>query len=162
MAENPYAPPKAGVADAKSAAVEVPRVALLYTVNQIAAATFLGTVLAGGWMMAANYRAMGLEDKSGVTIGWSMAGFLVLAAVLMLVPELTVGMTIVTAVVCAIGFRAWAESQFGKTVEKHLADGGTEYNWWRVVGLGLLCLAMLFAVSAILEIVLETFGMRIE
>jgi hypothetical protein len=162
MAENPYAPPKAGVADAKSVAVEVPRVALLYTVNQIATATFLGTVLAGGWMMAANYRAMGLEDKSRVTIGWSIGGFIVLAAMLMLVPELTVGMTIITAVVCAIGFRAWAETRFGKTVEKHLADGGTEYNWWRVVGLGLLCLAMLFAVAAILEILLGIFDIRLE
>ena len=162
MSENPYAPPKAGVTDTKSAAREVSRVALLYTPNQIAVATFLGTVLAGGWMVASNYRAMGLEDDSRVAIGWSIIGFVVLAALLMLLPALTVGMTIITAAVCTIALRALAEAQFGAIVEKHLADGGTQYNWWRVVGLGILCLAMLFAVAAILEILLEIFDIRVN
>ena len=83
MESNPYAPPKASVADAKLAGpIEVPAIALVYSVNQIATATLLGTVLAGGWMMAANYRAMGQDDHSRRAIGWSIAGSIVLLGVM--------------------------------------------------------------------------------
>ena len=84
---NPYAPPKASVADAKRAGpVEVSTVALVYSVNQIATATILGTVLAGGWLMATNYRVMGQEDHSRLAIGWSMFGFVVLVGVIVALP----------------------------------------------------------------------------
>ncbi len=165
METNPYAPPKASVADAKRAGpVEVPTIALVYSVNQIATATLLGTVLAGGWLMAANYRATGQEDHSRLAIGWSIAGFVVLVGVIVALPgDLTdYGVTIVTGVACAVALRALAEAHFGKMLEQHRAAGGTQHSWGRVVGLGLLFLTILFTVAFLVLVVLYEFGIRVD
>ena len=165
METNPYAPPKAGVADAKPAGpFEVSPVALVYSVNQIATATVLGTVLAGGWLMAANYRVMGQEDQSRQAIGWSIAGFVVLLGVIVALPgDLSdFGATIASSVACAVALRALAEAQFGKLLERHEAAGGTQHSWGRVVVLGVLFSAILFALAYLVATVLYSFGILVD
>jgi hypothetical protein len=165
MEHNPYAPPRASVADARPAGPsEVSPVALVYSVNQIAVATLLGTVLAGGWMLATNYRVMGQEDHSRLAIGWSIFGFAVLVGVIVALPgDLTdYGVTIASGVACAVGLRALADAQFGKMLEQHRLAGGTQHSWGRVVGLGLLFTAILFAVAFLVMVVLYEFGIRVD
>ena len=165
METNPYAPPKASVADAKRAGpLEVPTIALVYSVNQIATATILGTVLAGGWLMAANYRAMGQEDHSRLAIGWSIAGFVVLVGVIVALPgDLSdFGVTIASSLACAVALRALSDAQFGKMLERHRDAGGTQHSWGRVVVLGVLFAAILFAVSALVAGLLAEFGILVD
>jgi hypothetical protein len=165
MESNPYAPPKASVADAKLAGpIEVPAIALVYSVNQIATATLLGTVLAGGWMMAANYRAMGQDDHSRRAIGWSIAGSIVLLCVMAALPgDLSdFGAMIVSAVVGAITLRALSEAQFGKMLERHQVAGGTLHSWGRVVVLGVLFSAILFSVAYLIVLVFSAFGIFVD
>jgi hypothetical protein len=47
-------------------------------------------------------------------------------------------------------------------VERHLAAGGTQFNWGRVVGLGLLFLAILFSLAYLVAIVLSEFGISVR
>jgi hypothetical protein len=165
MEHNPYAPPRAGVTDARTArASEVSPVALVYTHNQVAVATLLGTVFAGGWMMASNYRVMGMEDQARQAMGWSMAGYVILLAVIVVSPDPSVDLGVLglAAAVCAIALRAWSETRFGRMVERHLAAGGTQFNWGRVVGLGLLFLAILFSLAYLVAIVLSEFGISVR
>ena len=165
MEPNPYAPPKASVADAKRAGPsEVSPVALVYSVNQIATATILGTVLAGGWLMAANYRAMGQEDHSRLAIGWSIVGFIAFLGVMVALPGdlYDFGVTIGSAVACAVALRALSEAQFGKMLERHRAAGGTQHSWGRVVLLGVLFTAILFAVAFLVVVVLYEFGILVD
>ncbi|HET9475038.1 MAG TPA: hypothetical protein VFO82_14160 [Steroidobacteraceae bacterium] len=164
MQPNPYAPPKASVADAKPAGPsEVSPVALVYSSNQIATATVLGTVLAGGWLMAANYRVMGQEDHSRRTIGWSIFAFVALLGVMVALPGdwSDLGVEIASGVACAVALRAWSEAQFGKMLEQHRVAGGTQHSWGRVVILGLLFSAILFAVAYLLTLALLPFGIYI-
>jgi len=162
---NPYAPPRAGVADTKRAGPsEVSPVALVYSTNQIATATILGTVLAGGWLLATNYRVMGQEDHSRLAIGWSIFGFVALIGVIIALPgSLTdFGVTLASGVACAVALRALAEAQFGKILEQHRTAGGTQHSWGRVVGLGLLFSAILFAVEFLVRAVLSGFGFIVD
>ena len=165
METNPYAPPKASVADTKLAGPsEVSPVALVYSENQIATATVLGTVLAGGWLMAANYRVMGQEDHSRLAIGWAIAAFAVLLGVIVAVPgDLTdLGVTIASALACAVALRALSEAQFGKMLERHRLEGGTQHSWGRVVVLGVLCSAILFSMSSLVAVIIAGFGIIVE
>ena len=165
METNPYAPPKASIADAKRAGpVEVPTIALVYSVNQIATATLLGTVLAGGWLIAANYRATGQEDHSRLAIGWSIAAFVVLVGVIVALPgDLSdLGVTVTAALACAVALRALSEAQFGKVLERHRDAGGTQHSWGRVVVLGVLFSAILFALATLVAEVLGEFGILVD
>jgi hypothetical protein len=165
MESNPYAPPKASVADTKRAGpAEVSPVALVYSVNQIATATVLGTVLAGGWLMATNYRVMGQEDHSRLAIGWSIAGFAVLVGVIVALPGRLsdFGVTIASSLACAVALRALSDAQFGKMIERHRLEGGTQHSWGRVVVLGVLFTAILFAMASIVAGMLSEFGIFVD
>jgi hypothetical protein len=146
MDQNPYAPPKAPVADrvmgdGKPVASVVP----LYTPNQVAVATFLASALAGAWLVAANFRAVGQPIRArhslwigiGVTIATVLFG--------LVLPERFPNIVLPLGV--AAGVRALVERHFAAMLAEHAATGGELRSWWRVVGISALIIAVLGAVA---------------
>jgi hypothetical protein len=145
MERNPYAPPTAPVAAHAGDGAPVAPVMPLYTTNQIAVATFLASAVAGAWLMAANFRAIGLRARArnavligiGVTIATIVLGFLL--------PDRVPNFVLPVAV--AFGIRALAERHFATLIAEHIAAGGELRSGWRVAGITLAVLAILFAAA---------------
>jgi len=133
---NPYAPPKARVEGARAIGPESGALGPLYSVSQIFVATFIGSPLAGAWLMMKNHDALG-HDGESARVRWTGVGAtLLLLVASFLLPDKFPNSILPLA--AAFGFRAYAEHELGPAIAHHQAAGGALFSWWRVVGLGLL------------------------
>lgn len=143
MEQNPYAPPKTPVSDVaagdgRPSAPDAP----LYTPNQVATATFLASAIAGGWLMAANFRAIGQPFKARNSVWIGIGVTLATIALGFLLPDRFPNVVLPIGV--AFGIRALAERHFAALLAGLTGDGGEVRSWWRVVGISLLVIAILF------------------
>jgi hypothetical protein len=116
----------------------------LYTPGQVSLATFFGSPLAGGWVMATNERRLGRRSRSTWTLIGTFLGTLVL---------LGVAITVMSAggsflgLISVFVMHAIAKATQGELVESHLARGGRHASSWAAFGLGLLGLLVVVVVA---------------
>jgi len=161
MSDNPYAPPKARVGEPVVRGLsEAPPEARLYTQAQVAVAAFLGSPLAAGWLISRNHRTLARPDQANqalvVGIGATLALFVLRIVLSDRIP--LIALSVAGAVAC----RAWADAQFSTVLQRHRAAGGANYSWWRVVGLSLLCTAIIVVVVFIVLTLLFSFGILVH
>ncbi|AZC33603.1 hypothetical protein PUP68_29635 [Pseudomonas chlororaphis] len=122
----------------------------LYSINAVGLATFLGTSLAGSYMIAANLKALGRESE--VKKAWYVGiGLLVLMMVLGgVLPESVPAMVFVLPPLFAMN--AYARQLFGPVVIEHKLSKGPFFSLWRVAGISLLF--MLAFVVALIPLVM--------
>ena len=141
MEHNPYAPPKANVADAAADAAVAPVSGELYTPGQHFVAAFIGSPIAAAWLAAANYRALGRGQDARRIILWGMFATAVVFALAMVLPDGFPNMALPLAY--CLGVRSLAQTRFGALVDAHRAAGGKIESWWRAVGVGLASLIII-------------------
>jgi len=133
---DPYRPPEAELSLERASGVAV------FTPRQIAVATFLGSVLAGVWMIHRNIRGFGSEDDvrgARVTsIGLTILYFLLTFTI----PE---GLTTALSVVATYAAHTTASTLFGAKLRAHEAEGGSIHSNWRVLGICLASIAIILA-----------------
>ncbi len=152
--QNPYAPPTAPMAH------EPPRVSglalpgqnvALYNANQVALATFCGTVLAGAILMTLNERRVGRASA-----GWALLGGGVVVAGLLfglafLLPENVPSLPISIGPIVAMRF--FAQKRQGMFVSEHLMLGGKKGSGWAAFGIGMACLVVIVVVVVAIAMV---------
>lgn len=116
----------------------------LFSVRQIAVATFLGTPLAGALLMAENYRALAQPQKRKHALIGGVAAAVGVVVLALILPDRFPNS--VLAVAYVLGTRAAADRAQGAEIAAHVAGGGAHQSNWRVVGIGLACLAGFLAV----------------
>lgn len=147
---DPYDPPDASLDDPDPSGPldDAPASALLvhkmYSPKQVLGATFFGSVLAGAWLMAKNYTAMGQDDKFGVTLAGGVGALVMVLGLSWIVPEELPGMTISLPV--AFGAFAMAKSLQGDAFERHQMEGGQKHSNWRVAGICVVALIITMAI----------------
>lgn len=126
--DNLYRPPTADVGVSPSS------VGPLYSPGQVAGATFLGSPIAGCWLLAANFRELGKFDARRNTL---LAGALATIAVMVLALTLPDNFpNLVLPLAYTIALRQTAEWLQGPDFRLHLAEPGSKHSNWRVVGIG--------------------------
>ena len=110
-----------------------------YSVQQITLATFLGGPLAGCWLLALNYRLFQQRANAWIASVAGIPGTIAVVAISLVLP--TWFPNIVLPVVYTLFMRGLADSLQGTMLEEH---GGPPGSWWIVVGISLLCVALLF------------------
>ncbi|AZD38316.1 Permease of the major facilitator superfamily [Pseudomonas chlororaphis subsp. aurantiaca] len=122
----------------------------LYSINAVGLATFLGTSLAGSYIIAANLKALGRESE--VKKAWYVGiGLLVLMMVLSAVlPESVPAVVFVLPPLFAMN--TYARQLFGPVVIEHKLSKGPFFSLWRVAGISLLF--MLAFVVALIPLVM--------
>lgn len=152
MENNPYAPPKASVVDAAdgdATAASAP----LYNIHQITVATFLGSGLAGAWLAASNFKAVGQPNKARRWIWIGIAVTVVTLVVSYFLPDRFP--SIVLPLALAFGARAAATTEFGWILRDHERASGDIRSWWKVVGISLLVCVILLAIVFTVGFVIE-------
>jgi len=123
-----------------------------YSAGQVAAATFLGSPIAGCLLLRSNFELFGVHEAARRSVVWGLLGTCVSLALAMVVPENTPNALIPALYTLALQQIA-ARTQ-GARLVSFFENGGPKHSHWRVVGIGLGCLAIavvaLFAVIMIL------------
>jgi hypothetical protein len=120
----------------------------MYSAGQIAAATFLGSPIAGGWLLALNYKRLGEPRSARAAIGLSVLAMAALIASALVVLDRamsSLGITpVVVMYVVYVVMMYWiAKSLQDAGYQRHLARLGRTASNLRVLGIALASLASL-------------------
>ncbi len=132
-----YAAPRQPSANPNDGALPGPAIAL-YKPNQIGLATFVGTALGGGILIAINETRLGRRSAAWKAVLFSALATAALLGIAFAVPEnfptfpLAIGPLIV--------MRAIAVKRQQDLVNAHLAAGGKSGSSWAAAGIGLASL----------------------
>ncbi len=128
--EELYQPPSADLTpDATSAEA-------LYSPGQVAVATFLGSPLAGCWLMASNFRELDQLDARQKTLFGGVAVSIVVLLLALFLPEDFP--SIVLPLAYSIGLRQLAVQMQGEAFDAHREAGGLRHSHWRVAGVSVV------------------------
>lgn len=143
---NPYAPP---VADHAGVPAVAPTDGVrLYSPQHVVLASFIGTPLAGGWLLAQNFGKLG--DKSAQ---WkALLGSAAASVLLMVISSWLPGSfprLLLPAAYCW-GMYALARGLQGEAFRRHVHVGGAVHSGWRAAGVG--CVGMLAVLVAVFAV----------
>jgi len=115
----------------------------LYDSGGVMVAALFGSPLAGGHLMAMNYRRMGMANKATVAFAVGLGITILGGALGYVIPSyastgLAIGMV--------VAMRQYAIAQQGPAVNEHIAHGGLITSKWAAFGIGMAWLAALVVV----------------
>ena len=139
----------------------------LYSLQAIGIATFFGSLLAGGYLVSENYRALGMKQLSYVTLGISLFAFcLSSVAVANFVDPVITQEGEMHSIDLTLPLLVNIAQVLGLLVITHFIQGsmlatfsemqGKFHSTWRAVGMGLLAYIVLATVA---YIILSTLGL---
>lgn len=123
----------------------------LYSKKAVMIGTLLGGPMAGGYMLAKNFRTVNRAEKSSKVWSIASAAFLGLIMLTFIVPQQVPSFLF-------IFLYAWmghfaAQKLQGEFLDKHEAEGGRFYSNWKAAGIGvvvaIIFVALLLAVLAL-------------
>lgn len=131
-AENPFKTPAAELTNPLSQTTAAP----LYKLGAVGVATFLGSPLAGAYLLGKNLQALGRGGETGAVWGIAIAIFVVCMALAFILPESVPAIPFTIAQVAGMFFLA--QQRIGPVMVLHTEQGGPLYSNWRAAGIGLL------------------------
>jgi hypothetical protein len=126
----------------------------LYKINGIAIATFFGSVLAGGLLMAQNYKQLGKPDEAKKILIYSAIALIIIIALAFVVLDNWNVPAIVFTLPQWVGMQALAQGYQAKDIQAHEEAGGKLASNWKALGISLL---VLLAIAAVVFFVAFTF-----
>ncbi len=144
---NPFRPPLSNVDDPDEPSCPAYK---LYSIGAVTLATVLGSLLAGGIVMAINYKRLGQGAAAVHAVFWSLVATVVIIGAGMLIPEDVKIPNVAFLAPQIIGMYYLAKSLQGPAIEAHPGEGGSLASNWGAAGIGILTgivvLAALFGV----------------
>src|SRR5579875_1680157 len=108
----------------------------LYSGKGVTIATLLGGPLAGGYLIAKNFKALNQPEKIGRTWSYSIVVFILVIALAVIMPPQVP--QILFVVLYAWMGRFAAQKLQGSLLDKHAAEGGKFYNNWNAAAVGFI------------------------
>ena len=130
--------------------------AKLYNDRSMTLATFLGGPLAGGYIMAKNFKA--LDEPGKIATTWAIAIFslIVVMALAFAIPEsVHIPNLLFPIIMSAIAGYVFKSTQ-GEQVKKHSENGGGIFSVWRAVAL--IAVVIMLAIGVLFYVGLDLFG----
>ncbi|HKE92788.1 MAG TPA: hypothetical protein VKB34_00665 [Povalibacter sp.] len=163
MSRNPYAPPQASVSPAEPQAQAAGGAAgtdVLYSPNQMFAASFIAAPIAAAWFAAANFRVIGQPIKARRIVLWGVLATILVIGLAFVLPNSTPHSVLPLAY--SFGVRALAENAFKAVLQDHSSAGGRKGSWWRVVGVSILFLLPIIVCLVGVVLALVSLGVPVE
>ncbi len=109
----------------------------LYTENQVATATFLGSPIAGGILMARNAKRVGQKGGTLKFIGITVAATVALGVIAFLLPDRKPG-DYLLPLLAAFAMRYWYKKAQGDFILCGKFPEASKASWWSALGTSLL------------------------
>ena len=126
----------------------------LFSIEQIALASFFGAPMSGCLLMAQNYRALGKAESAWRPIVLGVAGTIVVMLLALFLPDGFPNYVLPAASCFGIFF--YTKQHQGDALIHHFKDGGQKGSWWVVIGVSIACtvvlLILLFAIVITFDI----------
>lgn len=133
--EDIYKTPDAELVDNRNTAANPYK---LYKVSAVAIATFLGTVFAGGVIMAHNYRQLGLHDAARkILINTGLVTLAILCIAFMLPDNINIP-NIAFILPQLFGMHYLAKARQEEAIKTHETNNGALNSNWKAAGISLL------------------------
>lgn len=141
--DNPFQTPQADLQTAGTGTSQPP----LYRIAAIGVGTFLGTPLAGAWMLAHNLQLLGKADRVAMVWGIAVALLALTIVLAFVLPEEVP--TLPFAIAQLAGMVMLAKHLIEADIQRHDLAGGAFLSNWRAAGIAILfsigVMALLFA-----------------
>jgi hypothetical protein len=130
--------------------IEAPRTRAnerLYLVGAIVLATVLGSLIAGGIILALNYRRMGMKSHAVKAVAYSVlaqAGFIVIAV---LIPDSWHVPSIVFWLPQVLGMQSTARQLQGAAIAEQNIEGSNAASYWKSAGIGVVTMVLLLGAT---------------
>lgn len=144
---NPFQTPQADLQQTST------NQAPLYSIAGVGLATFIGTPLAGAWLLAHNLQLLGKADRVALVWGVSIVLLLVTLVLAFVLPEEVPALPFAVAQLMAMIMLA--KNLMEVELKQHTEAGGVFLSKWRAAGIGLL---FTLAVAALMFAVLMIFN----
>jgi hypothetical protein len=141
---NPYQSPTAPLMTQGGGGDERPAYKL-YSAGAITLATFLGSLLAGGVLMAINYKRLERGAAAVHAVVWTIFAMVGLIGLALMLPESLHIPNAAFFIPQIIAMHYLSTQLQGPSIERHQRSGGQMASWWLAVGIAL-------AVSAVLVV----------
>ncbi|WP_412061669.1 hypothetical protein [Rubrivirga sp. IMCC45206] len=139
--------------DASAAPASVRDDLALYASTGVMVATFVGGPIAGGYLLAHNFRVLGQEEEARRTLYGTLAALIAGFGALALLPDAVLEMRWTSAVLPAVwtaGAAAVFDGYQKEPVGAHVEAGGRKGSGWRMAGAILGGIAVTLVVGALL------------
>jgi hypothetical protein len=156
-AVNPYASPQSFPAMVGSPTAPSSPAYQLYSVRAIVLATFLGSLFAGGLLMAIDYRRLDKIGTARLCLAIATVSQLLLFGLVFLMPDNVPTMLVLLpqlAVMYVI-----AEQGLGSALRRHEKAGGKQASLWKAAGIGLACCVLYLVVLFVGAFILAITGL---
>ena len=104
-----------------------------YSVGQIGAASLLGGVIAGLWLLASNYRLFGEDGKAGRTWLTAWGGTIVMMIIVFLLPKNS--MPVAMPAIIGACIHGYAKREQGAQIDAAKAKGIPQKSNWVVLAI---------------------------
>lgn len=150
---NPYEAPASAVVDAQADTGRP-----LFRPSGVYIATFMGSMLAGGWVLAMNHDALGQPELARKARWGGAIGTIAIVALSLLLPEQIPGIVYLMPQLFAASYWLKTTPQ-GDAIAARVAAGLPMRSNWAAAGIGLLAaLALLAVVAAMIGVAIYGFG----
>lgn len=147
MPRDAFAPPATDVT------VPQARATALHSPQSVAIATFFGSTLAGGVLLAINYARLDRPEHVTKTVLASAVGTSLLFALFWVLPENLPNSVLMVPQL--FGMYQLTRALQGEAIERHQAGGGSMASRWVAVGIGLLGTLVVGVALAAVVLILE-------
>lgn len=122
----------------------------LFSQQQVGLATFLGSPLAGSFLMALNYHRVGQKSKSIRCFIIGAIATTILTMFSYSIPKVGVWFPFAILFIVIKCYEKFQNSLY----KQHLLDGGKQGSWWTSVGIGLLSLLVIIIGISLVVVIL--------
>lgn len=154
---NPYQAPASPVVDAQADTGRA-----LFRNSGVYIATFMGSMLAGGWVLAMNHDALGQFELARKARWSGLIGTIAILGLSLLLPEKIPGFVYLLPQIFAASYWLKTTPQ-GDAIAARVAAGLPMRSNWAAAGIGLLAAIALLAVMALLAVIaIYGFGVQFD
>lgn len=120
----------------------------LYKISGIGLATFFGTPLAGGILLAQNFKSLGNAKQAKLSIAYSLLAAAASIAIAFVLPEGASGTGVSVGTLVAMIYISKHLQE--ETIKHHIEQGGALFSNWQAFGISLLVLLAVLAIAILL------------
>ena len=134
---------------------KLPR-AVLYKISGIVIATIFGTYIAGAYLIAKNYSALGLEKNAKNTIQLLILITLALLVLILLGESIITNNLFVLFLLQVIPIYLLAKTYQGNAIKRHILQGGYFHSNWIAFCIGIATYFIVTAIGGVFFILLAS------